>query len=196
MDGVGNLFIADGGHDRIRKVDSAGVIASVAGTGESGFSGDGGPATAARLNYPIGVAVDGAGNLFIADLNNHRIRKVDSAGVITTVAGTGRYGFSGDGGAGTEARLQSPYGVAVDGAGNLFIADAGNERIRKVDSAGVITTVAGTGQFGSSSTAGPPSPLNPRIPVPATVVMTPAESTLRIRSLPGRCGQPLHRRSE
>ena len=160
VDGAGNLFIADTNNHRIRKVDSAGVITTVAGTGETGFSGDGGPAIQAALEEPSGVTVDGAGNLFIADTNNHRIRKVDSAGVITTVAGTGeRFGgfgtFSGDGGPAIQAALNGPSGVAVDGAGNLFIADRYNHRIRKVDSAGVITTVAGTGEFGFSGDGGP-----------------------------------------
>ena len=157
VDGAGNLFITDRGNHRIRKVDSAGVITTVAGTGRGGFggfSGDGGPATAAQLRSPAGVAVDGAGNLFIADSYNNRIRKVDSAGVITTVAGTGRGGFSGDGGPATAAQLRSPAGVAVDGAGNLFITDRGNHRIRKVDSAGNITTVAGNGSYGFSGDGG------------------------------------------
>ena len=164
VDGAGNFYIADGDNHRIRKVDTAGVISTVAGTGErefrfggfvGGFGGDGGPATEARLWFPSGVAVDGAGHLYIADLGNDRIRKVDSAGVITTVAGTGEFGSGGDGGPATEARLFSPSGVAVDGAGNLFIADARNDRIRKVDSAGVITTVAGTGESGFSGDGGP-----------------------------------------
>ncbi len=155
VDGAGNLFIADTSNQRIRKVDTSGVITTVAGTGGYGFSGDGGPATAARLAFPGGVAVDGAGNLFIADTSNQRIRKVDMAGVITTVAGTGERGFSGDGGPAPAAGLAVPEGVAVDGAGNLFIADTSNQRIRKVDTAGVITTVAGTGRFGFSGDGGP-----------------------------------------
>ena len=153
-DGAGNLFIADTGNHRIRKVDSVGVISTVAGTGEEGFSGDGGPAVQAQT-HPHDVAVDGAGNLFIADYWNHRIRKVDSAGVITTIAGTGEFGFSGDGGPAVQAQLSSPRGVAVDGAGNLFIADLGNHRIRKVDASGVITTVAGTGVLGFGGDGGP-----------------------------------------
>ncbi len=158
VDGAGNLFIAERFYNQIRKVDSAGVITTVAGTREffGGFSGDNGPATAARLRSPGGVALDGAGNLFIADTGNDRIRKVDSAGVITTVAGTGESfgGFSGDGGPAIQAALYYPSGVALDGAGNLFIADTGNDRIRKVDSAGVITTVAGAGEFGFAEAGG------------------------------------------
>ena len=150
VDEAGNLYIADGVNHRIRKVDAAGTITTVAGTGESGwwaggFGGDGGPATEARLDTPTGVTVDGAGNLYIAGFQNHRIRKVDAAGTITTVAGTGEGGFGGDGGPATEARLTWPCRVTVDGAGNLYIADLGNHRIRKVDAAGTITTVAGTG---------------------------------------------------
>src|SRR5207302_590405 len=110
-----------------------------------GFSGDGGAATSVRLSFPTGVALDGSGNLFIADAQNHRIRRVDAAtDVITTVAGNGTQGFSGDGGAATSASLYFPSGVALDGSGNLFIADSHNHRIRRVDAAtGIITTVAG-----------------------------------------------------
>ncbi len=154
VDGAGNLFIADGGNHRIRKVDPAGVIATVAGTGERGFSGDGGAATEAQLTFPTGVAVDGAGNLFIADGGNHRIRKVDPAGVIATVAGNGKHWFNGDGGAATEAQLSAPAGVALDAAGNLFIASSGHHRIHKVDPAGIIVTVAGTGERGFSGDGG------------------------------------------
>ena len=155
VDGASNLYIADRENHRIRKVDSTGTITTIAGTGEFGFSGDGGPATAARLNNPRGMAVDGAGNLYIADLNNWRIRKVDSTGTITTIAGTRGRGFSGDGGPAVEAELYNPEGVAVDGAGNLYIADTWNHRIRKVDSTGTITTIAGTGEFGFSGDGGP-----------------------------------------
>jgi sugar lactone lactonase YvrE len=154
VDGAGNLFIADTSNNRIRKVTVDGIITTVAGTGTRGFSGDGGPATSAQLSVPEGVAVDGAGNLFIAEFNNQRIRKVTAAGIITTVAGTGISGFSGDGGPATSARSSSANGVVVDGAGNLFIAD-GNNRIRKVTAAGIITTVAGTGILGFSGDGGP-----------------------------------------
>ncbi|MBI2505665.1 MAG: Ig-like domain-containing protein [Candidatus Latescibacteria bacterium] len=143
VDGQGNLFIADAGNRRLRKVDSAGIISTVAGSGTEGFSGDGGPATAAQLSYPEWVAVDAQGSLFIADRDNHRLRKVDNAGIISTVAGNGTPGFSGDGGPATAAQLNGPFAVAVGVQGNLFLADAGNHRIRKVDNAGIISTVAG-----------------------------------------------------
>ena len=155
VDAAGNLYIADRNNHRIRKVDSAGVISTIAGTGEPGFAGDGGPAVQAQLNYPRDVATDAAGNLYFVDLGNHRIRKVDSSGVITTIAGTGERGFGGDGGPATDARLSLPHGVAVDSDGNLFIADLSNHRIRKVDSAGVISTIAGTGEVGFGGDGGP-----------------------------------------
>lgn len=147
VDGAGNLFIADAHNQRIRKVASNGIITTVAGTGTSGFSGDGGPAQSARLNFPSDVATDSAGNLFIVDGFNHRIRRVGLDGVIRTVAGNGQYGFSGDGGPAIAASLYSPHGVAVDRHGNIFIADYGNDRVRRVTPAGVISTIAGGGHF-------------------------------------------------
>ena len=155
VDSAGNLYIADTRNRRIRKIDSTGTITTIAGTGEVGFSGDGGPAAAARLTFPYGVAVDSAGNVYIADTGNQRIRKVDSTGTITTITGTGEVGFSGDGGPAVEAELRNPYGVAVDSAGNVYIADTGNQRIRKVDSTGTITTITGTGEVGFSGDGGP-----------------------------------------
>ena len=128
MDAAGNLFIADRGNHRIRRVDPFGTISTIAGTGESGFSGDGGPAVQAQMFSPIALAVDGNGNLFIADY--WRIRRVDPFGTITTIAGISRRGFSGDGGLAVDAQLHQPGGVAVDGSGNLFVADTRNHRIR------------------------------------------------------------------
>jgi sugar lactone lactonase YvrE len=159
FDAYGNLFIADYYNSRIRKVDTNGIITTVAGNGGLGYSGDGGAATNASLFWPQGVALDGFGNLFIADYNNQRIRKVDTNGIITTVAGKSGSGYSGDGGAATNASLLHPEGVAFDVSGNLFIADSGDNRIRKVDTNGIITTVAGGGTgggtdgFGDSGTA-------------------------------------------
>ena len=160
LDGAGNLFIGYQFNNRIRKVDTSGIITTVAGDGFGGFSGDGGPATSASLREPFGVALDGAGNLFIADRRNHRIRKVDTSGIITTVAGIGSFGFSGDGGPATSASLANPAGVALDAAGNLFIADGSNNRVRKVDTSGIITTVAGNGSSGFSGDGGPATSAN------------------------------------
>jgi hypothetical protein len=131
---------------------ATGIITTVAGTGASYYGGDGGPATSAALNRPTGVALDEAGNLFIADQNNQRIRRVDAVtGIITTVAGNGSRGFSGDGGPATSAILNDPHAVALDADGNLFIADSSNHRIRRVDATtGIITTVAGNGSPGFS----------------------------------------------
>ncbi|HMC43225.1 MAG TPA: hypothetical protein VKI20_09460, partial [Acidimicrobiales bacterium] len=123
VDGSGNMFVADGANNRVRKVSPAGTITTFVGTGAAAYSGDGGPATAATLDFPTDVAVDGSGNLFIADFNNSVVRKVSPAGVITTVAGSGTPGYSGDGGPATLARLTSPVGVALDSGGNLYVAD-------------------------------------------------------------------------
>lgn len=157
VDDAGNLFIADYGNNLIRKVDTQGIITTVAGlvmNGQSvkGYSGDGGAATRARLSAPTCVAVDAAGNLFIADSGNNRVRMVNTHGKITTVAGHGTAGYSGDGGAATNAELDSPVWVVVGAAGELFISD--NQRIRRVDSSGIITTVAGNGTQGYSGDGG------------------------------------------
>jgi RHS repeat-associated protein len=132
VDTTGNLYIADTYNYRIRKVDTNGIIYTVAGNGTRGYGGDGGPATEAQFRYPTGLAVDASDNLYVADTENHRIRKVDTSGMITTFAGTGDAGYSGDGGAAVEAQMGSPYGVAVDPSGALYIADSANQRIRKV----------------------------------------------------------------
>ena len=151
VDSSGNLYIADTGNNRIRKINTSGIITTVAGTGAPGILGDDGPATSAELKSPGGVAVDASGNLFIADTGNNRIRKVNSAGIITRVAGSqtiGGYGGDGYSAIGAGCSLNLPTRVAVDSAGNLFIADRDNHRIRKVDTSGIITTVAGNGTGG------------------------------------------------
>jgi len=199
VDGAGNLYIVDRNNNRIRKVDTSGIISTFAGNGTSDSSGDGGPATSAGLFLPIAIAVDGAGNVYIADpgeglrqvntsgiinsvpvissflskiaspggmtvdsagnlyvsdLNGSAIYKLDKTGVLTTVAG-GTFGFSGDGNLATKAALYFPSGVAVDKAGNIYFADKGNNRVRKVDTNGIITTFAGTGTAGYSGDGGP-----------------------------------------
>jgi hypothetical protein len=155
VDGFGNFYISDQGDNRIRKVDTNGIITTLAGTNSTGFSGDGGLAANAKLSSPTGVAVDGWGNLFIADWHNNRIRKISTNGIITTVAGTNSAGFTGDSGLAVIAQLSSSStAVAVDGFGNLFIADSGNNRIRKVDTNGIITTFAGTNSAGFSGDGG------------------------------------------
>ena len=155
LDGSDNLFISDSIHNRIRKVDSTGVISTVAGTGLGGYSGDGGAAVDAALNLPAGILFDGAGNLIIADQFNDVIRRVDGSGIITTIAGTGTAGYSGDGGAAIAAQLDQPFGLALDATGDLLFADLGNSVIRKINFLGIITTVAGNGVSGYGGDGGP-----------------------------------------
>jgi hypothetical protein len=143
IDHAGNIVIADALYHRIRRVTADGTITTIAGNGIPSFWGDGGPATEANLQYPTGVALDHDGNVFIADAANHRIRRIDTDGTITTVAGTGAAGFAGDGGPATEARLHKPTGVALSRKGELFIADEYNHRIRRVGPHGRISTIAG-----------------------------------------------------
>jgi VCBS repeat protein len=145
VDAAGNIYIADTVNQVVRKVTrSTGIISTTAGNGVKGYGGDGGAATSAKLNDPLAVAVDASGNLYIADQLNNRIRKVSTSGIITTVAGTGVPGSAGDGGSPTSAQLCHPYGISFDGSNNLYIADAGNHKIRKI-TAGQISTVAGAG---------------------------------------------------
>ena len=155
IDQSGNLFIADGNHNRIRKVDVAtGIITTVAGNGLAGFSGDGGAATSAELNNPVYIAFDNGGNLYISDPPNRRIRKVNSLGIITTFAGTGTMGFSGDGGPASSAELYTIQGISFDKNDNLYIADIGANRIRKIDTFNIISTIAGNGSSGFSGDGG------------------------------------------
>ena len=146
FDGDHSLYISDTGNNRVRKVDlSTGIITTVAGTGAAGFSGDSGPATAAQLNYPWGIALGNDGSLYIADLSNNRVRRVSITGTISTVVGTGTRGYGGDYGLATQAQLNVPASVLMDVAGNLYVADSGNQLVRKVGAAsGIIETIAGT----------------------------------------------------
>ena len=153
-DAAGNLYVADSGNCRVRKVSPSGVITTVAGTGKCLYGGDGGPATSAQL-APIAVAVDASGSLYIADMLNFRIRKVDTGGRITTIAGTGTAGYTGDGGPATSAQIHMLTGIAVDGAGNVYFTDWWNNRIRKVSTAGTITTIAGSGGYKYAGDGGP-----------------------------------------
>ena len=166
IDSAGNLYIADNGNRRIRMVTPGGTISTVAGNGHlpQGYSGDGGPATSATLSNPFGVAVGSAGNFFIADSGNQRVRMVTPGGTISTVAGNGLQGDAGDGGPATSAELLYPLGVAVDSAGNLFIADMGNNRIRMVTPGGTISTVAGNGAYGYSGDGGPATSAELNVP--------------------------------
>ena len=178
VDGQGNVYIGDSGNNKIRKV-SGGTITTFAGTGAAGATGDGGQATSAQLNFPRGVAVDGQGNVYIADSSNNKIRKV-SGGNISTFAGTGTAGAAGDGGPATSAQLNFPSGVAVDGQGNVYIADQSNNKVRKV-SGGNISTFAGTGAAGAAGDGGQ---------------ATAAQLNQPNRGGGGRGGQRLHRRLE
>ena len=153
FDNAGNLYIAASGNRSIRRVDTNGIITTIAGTGEHGYSGDGGPAVRAQLAWTRDVAVDDNGNVYIADYSNARIRRVDAGGIITTIAGTGEHDYRGDGGPAVQAQLRSPEGVAVDRAGNLLIADTNNNRIRRVDARGFITTLVGGGIGGDHGPA-------------------------------------------
>ncbi len=153
VDASGNVYVADTANARVRKI-SNGIITTYAGNGTQGYSGDGGPASAATLNTPVGLAVDKSGNLYIADSGNNVVRKVSNGGTITTVAGKGTQGYSGNGGPATAAQLNVPQGVAVDGSGNIYIADTLNNVIREVTANGVIQTVAGTGTPGFSGDGG------------------------------------------
>ncbi len=172
FDVQGNMYIADPGdpnpNDRVRKVTPGGTITTFAGGGDvpGPGIGDGGPATLAELNVPEGVAVDGAGNVYIADRNNGRIRKVNTAGIITTFAGGGNPipPDVGDGGPATSARVALPDGVAVDGSGNVYIADRDQMRVRKVNAAGIITTIAGNGTQGDGGDGGPATSAQLRFP--------------------------------
>jgi sugar lactone lactonase YvrE len=167
VDRDGTFYIADYGNNRIRKVTTDGKITTFAGTGEAGFSGDGGPASAAKLSGPYGVRADGRGNVYIADARNGRVRKVSPDGIIATVAGNGQPGAHGDGGLATSASLGRPDDVLADDAGDLYIVDADACQVRKVTPDGIIHTVAGSTTFqgdGGPATAA-------RLNVPAAIAL-------------------------
>ncbi len=161
VDRAGNIYLDDYVKSVIRRINTSGIISRFAGVDTAGFSGDGGPATAAKLHEAYGIAVDTTGNVYIADgYYNHRIRKIDIAGTITTIAGTDTGGFSGDGGAATAAKLYAPDGVSIDNNGNIFIADMFNDRVRVIDPSGMINTYAGSGVYGFSGDGGPATAAN------------------------------------
>ncbi len=154
FDAFGNLYIADGANNRIRKINTAGIMSTFAGyTNTNSFSGDGGQATSAGLYQPTDIAFDVADNMYVADTDNHRIRIINTSGIINTYAGTGTAGYSGDGGQATNAEIYDPNGLAFDAVGNLYISDYGNNRIRMVNTLGVINTFAGNG-FGAPGIGG------------------------------------------
>jgi trimeric autotransporter adhesin len=155
LDPSGNLIFADGGNSRVRKIDSAGKISTIAGNGVFAYGGDGGPATQASLEQAWGVTYDSAENLYVSDIAACVVRKVDSHGIITTYAGNGACGFGGDSGPATQASMNAPTGVITDPARNLYVSDLSNHRVRRVNSAEVITTIAGNGQPGFSGDGGP-----------------------------------------
>ena len=158
VDKKGNIFIAERGGNRIRRIDAqTDIITTIAGTGRRSYSGDGGPAAQAEISIPECLAFDARGNLYFTDRGNSRIRRVDAAtGIITTVAGTGVRGYSGDGGPAARAEISSPYGIALDRDGHIFFADTENQCYRRIDArTGIITTVAGNGQRGFSGDGGP-----------------------------------------
>jgi hypothetical protein len=166
----GVIFVADTGNSRIRAIRRDGSIVTVAGTAEQGFSGDGGPAQAAQINAPAGLAVDGSGRLFFADTGNNRVRLVDLDGTVVTVAGTGQPGSGGDGGLSTRAQLNSPAGLAIANDGSLLIADAGNNKVRRVGLDGTIQTVAGSGGGGSGGDGGAATAAQLNLPVDVAAV--------------------------
>ena len=153
-DRLGNIYVSDNLNNRIRKIDVSGVITTIAGTGTAGYNGDGIPATLAQLIVPHGVALDDSGNIYVADLYNIRVRKINSAGIISTIAGNGLSAYTGDGGDATAAQINSPYGICTDHSGNVYFADCNNSCIRMISTAGIINTVAGSGMGGFSGDGG------------------------------------------
>jgi cysteine-rich repeat protein len=170
LDGAGGLIVADEYNHRIRRVNlSDGTITTIAGNGSFGFSGDGGPATQASMSFVLGVAVDAAGRVIFTDPENNRIRAIEADQTISTIAGTGSAGFSGDGGPATEATLNSPYGISIDPGGRIVFTDFANDRVRRIDASAVITTIAGDGTAGSSGDAAAATSANLNLPAGVAV---------------------------
>ncbi|WLQ39879.1 RICIN domain-containing protein [Streptomyces laculatispora] len=169
VDAAGSVYVTDAANHRVRVITRDGKIDTVAGTGTAGFSGDGGPAAKAQLNYPLGVAVDSSGALYISDHSNNRVRKVSTDGKISTVAGTGVAGFKGDDGPAALAQLNRPYALALDDADVLYITDGNNHRVRKVVADGTISTVAGKGTAGFSGDGGPATSAQLNLPLGVVV---------------------------
>lgn len=167
VDGIGRVFIADTQNARIREIELDGTISTIAGTGIPGTTGDDGPALLAQIDTPQGIAVDGLGRVLIADSDANRIRRIDVDGTITTIAGTGTASYSGDQGQATAATLDGPFGVSVDASGRVLVADTGNSVVRRIDTTGVITTIAGTGTLGDSGDGGPATSADLAFPVVA-----------------------------
>jgi hypothetical protein len=178
LDGQGNLYIADARSHRIRMIDTGGMITTVAGSGEQGFSGDGASATASLFDSPGGLAVDATGNVYISDTHNNRIRKIDHvSGIITTLAGNGTLGYTGDSGASQAAKLALPRGLSLDQQGNIYITDSANHRVRRIDgSTGTITTIAGDGTQGFAGDGGSPASASFDSPHAVAISPTGAES--------------------
>lgn len=153
--GDGTIYVSDGFNHAVFRIETTGLVRRVAGTGVAGFSGDGGPGSRARLFRPADIRLDRKGNLYIADVRNHRVRKLDAAGVITTVAGRGEAGFSPDGTPARDAQLNTPWGLAVDREDRLLIADSGNDRVRRIEEDGTLVTIAGSGVQEFSGDGGP-----------------------------------------
>jgi sugar lactone lactonase YvrE len=154
-DAQGNIYVADSFNHRIRRISPDGTIHTIAGTGRRGYSGDGGPATVAELNGPMDVKLGPSGAIYIVERDNHCVRRINPDNTIETIAGTGKPGFSGDGGPAINAQLDTPYGIAVDKFENVYITDSNNNRVRKVSPDGIIVTIAGTGKAGDSGDGGP-----------------------------------------